>query len=118
MDTASNSKFREVETKIMKGILVTGAREVARRTGMHESQISRMQYPQDKAHLSFVQRCARLLVAIEYDKADVGEVFTGDELKRLVSDAKSMIHALEHIRHQKRKAPTTAIDEAQINLDI
>ncbi|MEY0577491.1 transcriptional regulator [Providencia manganoxydans] len=118
MDTASNSKFREVETKIMKGILVTGAREVARRTGMHETQISRMQYPQDKANLSFVQRCARLLVAIEYDKTDEFEVFTGDELKQLVSDAKSMIQALEHVRYPKRKAPTAGTDEAQIKLDI
>lgn len=111
MDTASNSKFREVETKIMKGILVTGAREVARRTGMHESQISRMQYPQDKAQLSFVQRCARLLVAIGYENSDDTVIFQGDE-------ARALIQMLEHIRYPKRKTPSAVTDEAQINLDI
>ncbi|MEX6158918.1 CII family transcriptional regulator [Providencia manganoxydans] len=111
MDTASNSKFREVETKIMKGILVTGAREVARRTGMHESQISRMQYPQDKAQLSFVQRCARLLVAIGYENSDDTVIFQGDE-------ARALIQMLEHIRYQKRKTSKAATDEAQISLDI
>ena len=109
MDTASNSKFREVETKIMKGILVTGAREVARRTGMHESQISRMQYPQDKAQLSFVQRCARLLVAIGYENSDDTVIFQGDE-------ARALIQMLEHVRYPKRKTSKAATDEAQMEL--
>ncbi|MEQ5076031.1 CII family transcriptional regulator [Providencia alcalifaciens] len=109
MDYANNSKFREIESKIIKGILVTGAREVAKRTGIHESQISRMQYPQDKAHLSFVQRCARLLVAIEYDKPDDTVIIQGDE-------ARALIQMLEHVRYPKRKTSKAATDEAQISL--
>ncbi len=109
MDYASNSKFREIETKIMKGILVTGAREVAKRAGMHESQVSRMQYPQDKTHLSFVQRCARLLVAIEYDKSDDTVIIQGDE-------ARALIQMLEYVRYPKRKTSKAATDEAQMEL--
>ncbi|NIH23417.1 transcriptional regulator [Providencia heimbachae] len=109
MDYASNSKFREIETKIMKGILVTGAREVAKRAGMHESQVSRMQYPQDKANLSFVQRCARLLAAIEYDKSDDTVIIQGDE-------ARALIQMLEYVRYPKRKTSKAATDEAQMEL--
>ncbi|MCW2256247.1 hypothetical protein M2263_002338 [Providencia alcalifaciens] len=111
MELSNESKFRNIESKIMKGILVTGAREVAKRTGIHESQISRWQSPQSKSHLSFVQRCARLLVAIGYESSDDTVILQGDE-------ARALIQMLEHVRYPKRKAPAVAPDEAQIKLDI
>ncbi|WER21525.1 CII family transcriptional regulator [Providencia stuartii] len=111
MEISNESKFREIESKIMKGILVTGAREVAKRTGIHESQISRWQSPQSKSHLSFIQRCARLLVAIGYDSHDDTVIIRGDE-------ARALIQMLEHVRYPKRKTSTAGTGEAQIKLDI
>lgn len=111
MELSNERKFREIESKIMKGILVTGAREVAKRTGIHESQISRWQSQQSKTQLSFIQRCARLLVAIGYETPDDTVILQGDE-------ARALIQMLEHIKAPKRKAPETAINEAQISLNI
>ncbi|EPK9626430.1 CII family transcriptional regulator [Proteus mirabilis] len=109
MELSNERKFREIESKIMKGILVTGAREVAKRTGIHESQISRWQSPQSKTQLSFIQRCARLLVAIGYETPDDTVILQGDE-------ARALIQMLEHIKAPKRKA--SAVTEASQQMDL
>ncbi|MDF7207037.1 lambda phage CII family protein [Proteus mirabilis] len=109
MELSNERKFREIESKIMKGILVTGAREVAKRTGIHESQISRWQSQQSKTQLSFIQRCARLLVAIGYETPDDTVILQGDE-------ARALIQMLEHVKALKRKAP--AVTEASQQMDL
>ena len=110
MELSNERKFREIESKIMKGILVTGAREVAKRTGIHESQISRWQSQQSKTQLSFIQRCARLLVAIGYETDDT-VILQGDE-------ARALIQMLEHVKEPKRKTSTTANGEASQQMDL
>ncbi|MEQ4911354.1 CII family transcriptional regulator [Proteus terrae] len=109
MELSNERKFREIESKIMKGILVTGAREVAKRTGIHESQISRWQSQQSKTQLSFIQRCARLLVAIGYETPDDTVILQGDE-------ARALIQMLKHVKAPKRKA--TAVTEASQQMDL
>lgn len=111
MELSKERKFREIETKILKGIHSTGAREVARIAGLHESQISRMQRPQHKENLSFIQRCARLLAAIEYEGGEDMVVLQGDE-------ARALIQMLGHIRTPKRKAPAVTEAQDQIELTI
>ncbi|MBI6367389.1 MULTISPECIES: CII family transcriptional regulator [Proteus] len=111
MELSNERKFREIESKIMKGILVTGAREVAKRTGIHESQISRWQSPQSKTQLSFIQRCARLLVAIGYETPDDTVILQGDE-------ARALIQMLDHVKAPKRKTSTTANGEASQQMDL
>ncbi|HCT5325224.1 TPA: transcriptional regulator [Morganella morganii] len=109
MELSNERKFREIETKILKGIHSTGAREIAHRTGIHESQISRWQSPQHKENLSFIQRCARLLAAIEYEGGEDMVVLQGDE-------ARALIQMLGNIRTPKRKAPAVTEAKSQINL--
>lgn len=111
MELSNERKFREIETKILKGIHSTGAREVARIAGLHESQISRMQHPQHKEHFSFIERCSRLLAAIEYEGGEDMVVLQGDE-------ARALIQMLGNIRTPKRKAPAVTEAQDQIELTI
>ncbi|WP_211823931.1 CII family transcriptional regulator [Proteus terrae] len=111
MELSNESKFREIESRIIRGINVAGAREVAKRTGIHESQISRWQSPQSKNQMSFVQRCARLLVAIGYETPDDTVILQGDE-------ARALIQMLEHVKAPKRKTSTTANGEASQQMDL
>ncbi|CAQ85218.1 MULTISPECIES: CII family transcriptional regulator [Photorhabdus] len=113
MDTATERKFREMESKLIKKLVLKGARNVAEIIGFHESQIARWQRPQRIDDISFIEKMARFLVAIEFEIPEQEVVMTGE-------DAKALLAALELIRYPKRKtsvAPTTEASN-QIEMSI
>ncbi|WP_445496657.1 CII family transcriptional regulator [Photorhabdus sp. SF281] len=105
MNIAMERKFREMESKLIKKLVLKGARNVAETVGIHESQIARWQRPQRIDDISFIEKMARFLVAIEYDAKDESVVITGE-------DARALLAALEHIREPKEKAPAASTTEA------
>ncbi|AOM40524.1 CII family transcriptional regulator [Xenorhabdus hominickii] len=115
MEYASYSKlFRNKESELLNKLVLTGSRNVARIIGVHESQITRWQRPQKIAELSFIEKMARFLVAIEYDSPDTNVVINRE-------DAKALIEALEYIRYPKRKtskAGTNEASEMQLEMSI
>ncbi|WP_237388017.1 CII family transcriptional regulator [Xenorhabdus sp. Sc-CR9] len=115
MEDASYSKlFRNKESELINKLVLKGSRNVARIIGVHESQITRWQRPQKIDDLSFIEKMARFLVAIEYDSPDTNVVINREDAQRL-------IEALEYIRYPKRKtsvAVTTEASEMQLEMSI
>ncbi|NHB94531.1 CII family transcriptional regulator [Photorhabdus cinerea] len=111
MESAMERKFREMESRLIKKLVLKGARNVAEIIGFHESQIARWQRPQRIDDISLIEKMARFLVAIEYDSKDESVVITGE-------DAKALLAALELIRYPKRKAPTVTEASNQIELSM
>lgn len=110
MQTEKTRKVRNIESKIIKGIMLKGACHVAGIVGVHESQVSRWQRPQTRGDMSFIEKCARLLDAIGYEEPTTDTVMLqGDE-------ARALIQMLGHIRTPKRKAPAVTEAKSQINL--
>ncbi|MEK9497094.1 CII family transcriptional regulator [Photorhabdus sp. P32] len=111
MDTATERKFREMESKLIKKLVLKGARNVAEIIGFHESQIARWQRPQRIDDISFIEKMARFLVAIEFEIPEQEVVMTGE-------DAKALLAALELIRYPKRKTSVATEASNQIEISI
>ncbi|MDC9615845.1 CII family transcriptional regulator [Xenorhabdus khoisanae] len=115
MEHASYSKlFRDKESELINKLVLKGSRNVARIIGVHESQITRWQRPQKIDDMSFIEKMARFLIAIEYDSPDTNVVINRE-------DAEKLIAALEYIRYPKRKTPvavTTEASEMQLEMSV
>ncbi|AWK42628.1 CII family transcriptional regulator [Photorhabdus laumondii] len=102
MNIAMERKTKEIESRIRKGIVITGPKHVANAVGVHQSQISRWQTEQT----GFVAKAAKLLAAIGFD-ANVQEVVIhGEETAQI---AKALQEMLSHLRES---APSVTADEA------
>ncbi|KMJ44679.1 transcriptional regulator [Xenorhabdus khoisanae] len=113
MEHASYSKlFRDKESELINKLVLKGSRNVARIIGVHESQITRWQRPQKIDDMSFIEKMARFLIAIEYDSPDTNVVINRE-------DAEKLIAALEYIRYPKRKTPTVvAVEASEMQLEM
>ncbi|MCC8463856.1 CII family transcriptional regulator [Photorhabdus bodei] len=102
MNIAMERKTKEIESRIRKGIIVTGPKHVADAVGVHQSQISRWQAEET----GFVTKAAKLLAAIGFE-APVSEVIIhGEETAQI---AKALQEMLSHLRES---APSVTADEA------
>ncbi|WP_387468275.1 CII family transcriptional regulator [Photorhabdus sp. RM323S] len=102
MDIAIERKTREIESRIRKGIIITGPKHVADACGVHQSQISRWQAEET----GFVTKAAKLLAAIGFDAPVSEVVIHGEETAQI---AKALQEMLSHLRE---KAPSVTADEA------
>ncbi|EGT4320300.1 hypothetical protein EHJ13_02010 [Cronobacter dublinensis] len=88
---STTSKELQIETRIRSGIAALGVAQVAKKMGIHHSQISRMQTGKN----CFVERAARLLAVIGFDDRDETVIIKGEQTAEV---AKALISMLEHLK--------------------
>lgn len=88
---STTNKAMQIETRIRSGISALGVAKVAKKMGIHHSQISRMQTGKN----CFVERAARLLAVIGFDDRDETVIIKGEQTAEV---AKALILMLEHLK--------------------
>ncbi len=88
---STTSKELQIETRIRSGIAALGVAQVAKKMGVHHSQISRMQTGKN----CFVERAARLLAVIGFDDREETVIIKGEQTAEV---AKALISMLEHLK--------------------
>ncbi|MCT8349884.1 lambda phage CII family protein [Photorhabdus temperata] len=99
MNIAMERKTKEIESRIRKGIVITGPKHVADACGVHQSQISRWQTEQT----GFVTKAAKLLAAIGFEAPVSEVVIHGEETAQI---AKALQEMLSHLRESASSAGT------------